>query len=190
MFETHLQAINGIWWWRESKKRGKKCIKHIREKIVITAGQSTYSLNPLNFNTYIVYHDNTQTAISSNALNGKQELFISLQTHPLGMRGWFGRLRVGVVLLNAVGRSAEPHRLTGHAHTCSTSCLLGIIIFWCSARVSSPCWSRGEKWTSSCLKSAPDKEIMFYTVPRWDFFIMQNNRADITTERGKEGLIM
>lgn len=92
------------------KKRGKKCIRHIREKTVITAGiQSASSVNPLNFNPYVVHHANIQSAISSNALNGKQELFISLQTCPLGMRGEVRkRLRVGAGLLKAVGRKAIP----------------------------------------------------------------------------------
>lgn len=75
----------------------------------VTAGvRCASSLNPLNFHACVVHHVNIQSAIPSNALNGKQELFISLQTCPLGMRGEVrGRLPVGAGLLKAAGKEGR-----------------------------------------------------------------------------------
>lgn len=119
-----------------------------------------------------------QTTNSSNTLNGKEELFISSQTRPLGAEMAGIGICVDVLLFTACKREAELiGRACIHAFSLSlalSSILWGQIIFWSCA--SCPCWNGRGKWTCSCLKPAPDKVIMSYIMPHWDFFIMQSSR--------------
>lgn len=119
-----------------------------------------------------------QTTNSSNTLNGKEELFISSQTRPLGAEMAGLGICVDVLLFTACKREAELiGRACIHAFSLSlalSSILWGQIIFWSCA--SCPCWNGRGKWTCSCLKPAPDKVIMSYIMPHWDFFIMQSSR--------------
>lgn len=121
------------------------------------------------------------TTNSSNTLNGKEELFISSQTHPLGAEMAGVGICVDVLRFTACKREAELiGRACIHAFSLSRSLALssipwGKIIFWSCA--SCPCWNGRGKWTCSCLKPAPDKVIMSYIMPHWDFFIMQSSRG-------------